>query len=96
MFKDERLLAAGKARAKIAEIERQAVNNLPEWPEYLASLSDEKRESAMSAVTDRSEFNLWCALRVTLPTTSLNSKSCLARATIGPAPSARHCRQQVP
>ena len=66
MVKDQRLLAVEKARAKIAEVERQAVSDLPEWPEYLAQLSDERPESAMSAVTDRSVFNLWRALRITL------------------------------
>jgi hypothetical protein len=66
MIKDQRLLAAEKARAKIAEIKRQVMSDVSGWPEYLAQLSDGGRESAMSAVTDRSKFNLWRALRITL------------------------------
>jgi hypothetical protein len=63
MIETQRLLAAS---AKIAEIERQAMSDLPGWPEYLAQLSDQGRESAMREVTDSPTFNLWRALRVTL------------------------------
>jgi hypothetical protein len=63
MVKDQRLLAA---RAKIAEIERQAMSDLPGGLEYLAQCSDEGRERTIRTLTDVPTSNLWHALRITL------------------------------
>jgi len=67
MIKDQRLLAAEKVRAEIAEIERQALSERG-WPEYLAQLSDEGRQSAMSAALSDKPLVLkrWHALRMAL------------------------------
>jgi hypothetical protein len=66
MIKDQRILAAEKACAKIAEIERQATSDLPGGAASLAQLSDETRERTMSALVDKPTFNLWRSLRMTL------------------------------
>ena len=66
MIQDQRLLEAERARAKIAEIERQAMRDLPGGLEYLAQLSDEGRERTIRALTDEPTSNLWHRLRITL------------------------------
>jgi len=66
MTEDQRLLAAERVRGEIAEIERQAMSDVPGWPQYLTQLSDTGRESAMSAaLSDRPlTFKRWRVLRL--------------------------------
>jgi hypothetical protein len=68
MIKDQRNLAVEKVRAEIAEIERQAMPDLSNWPAYLAQCSDIGRDSAMSAALskDAPMLKRWRAFRMAL------------------------------
>ena len=68
MTNDRRFLAVEKVRAEIAEIERQAIGDVPGGLEYLAERSDTGRDIAMSALLAGQPMKLdrWRALRMAL------------------------------
>ena len=55
---------ANRARAEMEQIERAATRDQPGWTGYLANLSEQGREIAMSAATDRTTFDRWCVLNM--------------------------------
>jgi hypothetical protein len=50
---------ANRARAEMEEIERAAMRDQPGWKAYLANLSEQAREIAVSTLTDRRTFERW-------------------------------------
>jgi hypothetical protein len=60
---DDKALA-NRARAEIEEIERAAMRDQPGWKGYLANLSEQAREIAVSTLTDRKTFDRWRVLKM--------------------------------
>jgi hypothetical protein len=55
---------ANRARAEMEQIELAAMRDQPGWKGYLANLSEQGREIALSAVTDRTTFDRWRVLKM--------------------------------
>jgi hypothetical protein len=55
---------ANRARAEMEQIERAAMRGQPGWMGYLANLSEQEREIAISTVTDRKTFDRWRVLKM--------------------------------
>jgi hypothetical protein len=55
---------ANRARAEMEQIERAATRDQPGWTGYLANLSEQGREIAMGAATDRTTFDRWRVLKM--------------------------------
>jgi hypothetical protein len=55
---------ANRARAEMEQIERAAMRGQPGWKGCLANLSEQGREIAMSAATDRTTFDRWRVLNM--------------------------------
>jgi hypothetical protein len=52
------------ARVRRWNIELAAMRDQPGWKGYLANLSEQGREIALSAVTDRTTFDPWRVLKM--------------------------------
>jgi hypothetical protein len=60
MIDDDAAAVAKRLRAKKEEIERQVMQGLPGWTDYLARLSQEARIRVMKAMApDRTTFERW-------------------------------------